>query len=246
MAVTRSVMVTSLPSSPAARAVRVQSTIPLNKMRGHEAHAWPGLSMRVPPRRWATSTTFASAKRVDTTRRPSRRHGRKIGPEYPRTRERRAAPASSAVDATVVALRRLHRLRVLHDRSGRFVPMRGTAGSWRWSRCRRAPSCPSALPAPSTRTSRGPRTRSRGSCCARYQRRQADICRRHLPPDGRILEIGCATGDVLAELAGEYPVVHGIELSEDALRRRPGPGPGRLLRHARGVSRPTSSTTWCS
>jgi len=36
--------------------------------------------------------------------------------------------------------------------------------------------------------------------------RQADICRRHLPLDGRILEIGCATGDVLAELAGEYPV----------------------------------------
>jgi 2-polyprenyl-3-methyl-5-hydroxy-6-metoxy-1,4-benzoquinol methylase len=50
----------------------------------------------------------------------------------------------------------------------------------------------------------------------RYQRRQADICRRHLPPDGRILEIGCATGDVLAELRDEYPVVHGIELSEDA------------------------------
>jgi SAM-dependent methyltransferase len=51
---------------------------------------------------------------------------------------------------------------------------------------------------------------------ARYQRRQADICRKHLPPDGRILEIGCATGDVLAELVGDYPVVHGIELSEDA------------------------------
>jgi len=51
---------------------------------------------------------------------------------------------------------------------------------------------------------------------ARYQRRQADICRKHLPPDGRILEIGCATGDVLAELVGEYPVVHGIELSEAA------------------------------
>jgi SAM-dependent methyltransferase len=50
----------------------------------------------------------------------------------------------------------------------------------------------------------------------RYQRRQADICRKHLPPDGRILEIGCATGDVLAELAGEYPVVQGIELSEQA------------------------------
>jgi SAM-dependent methyltransferase len=50
----------------------------------------------------------------------------------------------------------------------------------------------------------------------RYQRRQADICRRHLPPGGTFLEIGCATGDVLAELVDEFPVVRGIELSEEA------------------------------
>jgi SAM-dependent methyltransferase len=50
----------------------------------------------------------------------------------------------------------------------------------------------------------------------RYQRRQAALCRKHLPPGGRFLEIGCATGDVLAELAGQYPIVSGIELSEDA------------------------------
>jgi SAM-dependent methyltransferase len=62
----------------------------------------------------------------------------------------------------------------------------------------------------------GPRNPVARLLLARYQRRQADICRKHLPPDGRILEIGCATGDVLAELAGEYPVVHGVELSEDA------------------------------
>jgi len=62
----------------------------------------------------------------------------------------------------------------------------------------------------------GPRNPLARFLLARYQRRQADICRSHLPPDGRILEIGCATGDVLAELAGEYPVVQGIELSEDA------------------------------
>ena len=62
----------------------------------------------------------------------------------------------------------------------------------------------------------GPRNPVARFLLARYQRRQADICRKHLPPDGRILEIGCATGDVLAELAGEYPVVQGIELSEDA------------------------------
>lgn len=51
---------------------------------------------------------------------------------------------------------------------------------------------------------------------ARYQRRQANVCRKYLPTGGRLLEIGCATGDVLAELANEYPVVHGIELSEAA------------------------------
>jgi SAM-dependent methyltransferase len=50
----------------------------------------------------------------------------------------------------------------------------------------------------------------------RYQQRQADICRRHLPPGGTFLEIGCATGDVLAELRDEYPVVAGIELSKEA------------------------------
>ncbi len=50
----------------------------------------------------------------------------------------------------------------------------------------------------------------------RYQRRQAGICRKHLPAGGAVLEIGCANGDVLAELVGDYPVVHGIELSEDA------------------------------
>ena len=69
----------------------------------------------------------------------------------------------------------------------------------------------------------------------RYQRRQADICRRHLPPDGRILEIGCATGDVLAELADEYPVVQGIELSEEACDGGARSWPRRVLRHARGV-----------
>lgn len=50
----------------------------------------------------------------------------------------------------------------------------------------------------------------------RYQRRQAGICRKYLPPGGRFLEIGCANGDVLLELQDEYPVVHGVELSEDA------------------------------
>jgi SAM-dependent methyltransferase len=62
----------------------------------------------------------------------------------------------------------------------------------------------------------GPRNPVARFLLRRYQRRQADICRRHLPTGGRFLEIGCATGDVLAELAGEYPVVHGIELSEEA------------------------------
>ena len=41
-------------------------------------------------------------------------------------------------------------------------------------------------------------------------------CRRHLPPGGSFLEIGCATGDVLADLDDEYPVVAGIELSKEA------------------------------
>ncbi len=50
----------------------------------------------------------------------------------------------------------------------------------------------------------------------RYQRRQAARCRRYLPPAGRFLEIGCANGDVLAELRDEFPVVRGIELSEEA------------------------------
>ncbi len=50
----------------------------------------------------------------------------------------------------------------------------------------------------------------------RYQRRQAGRCRKHLPPGGRFLEIGCANGDVLAELADQFPVVHGIELSDEA------------------------------
>ena len=50
----------------------------------------------------------------------------------------------------------------------------------------------------------------------RYQRRQASRCRASLPPGGRFLEIGCANGDVLAELVNEFPVVQGIELSEEA------------------------------
>ena len=50
----------------------------------------------------------------------------------------------------------------------------------------------------------------------RYQRRQADRCRKQLPPGGSFLEIGCANGDVLAELEAEFPVVQGIELSEEA------------------------------
>ncbi len=50
----------------------------------------------------------------------------------------------------------------------------------------------------------------------RYQQRQANLCRKLLRPGGRFLEIGCATGDVLAELEGEYPVVRGIELSQEA------------------------------
>ncbi len=62
----------------------------------------------------------------------------------------------------------------------------------------------------------GPRNPVARYLLARYQHRQADICRKHLQPGGRILEIGCATGDVLAELAGDYPVVHGIELSAEA------------------------------
>ena len=52
------------------------------------------------------------------------------------------------------------------------------------------------------------------SLLRRYQRRQASICRKYLPAGGRFLEIGCANGDVLAELRDEFPVVHGIELSE--------------------------------
>jgi len=55
-----------------------------------------------------------------------------------------------------------------------------------------------------------------GFLLRRYQRRQAAICRKHLPPGGRVLEIGCANGDVLMELRDEFPVVRGIELTEDA------------------------------
>jgi 2-polyprenyl-3-methyl-5-hydroxy-6-metoxy-1,4-benzoquinol methylase len=50
----------------------------------------------------------------------------------------------------------------------------------------------------------------------RYHQRQAGICRSFLPPDGRILEIGCATGDVLVGLRDDYPVVHGVDLSDAA------------------------------
>ena len=55
-----------------------------------------------------------------------------------------------------------------------------------------------------------------GFLLRRYQRRQAELCRKHLPPGGRFLEIGCATGDVLVELRDDYPVVQGVELSEEA------------------------------
>jgi 2-polyprenyl-3-methyl-5-hydroxy-6-metoxy-1,4-benzoquinol methylase len=50
----------------------------------------------------------------------------------------------------------------------------------------------------------------------RYQEHQAKLCRRHLPPGGSMLEIGCATGDVLAALRDEASVAAGIELSKEA------------------------------
>ncbi|HEY7439930.1 MAG TPA: class I SAM-dependent methyltransferase [Acidimicrobiia bacterium] len=50
----------------------------------------------------------------------------------------------------------------------------------------------------------------------RYQEHQAALCRRYLPRGGALLEIGCATGDVLAALRDDFPSVAGIELSKEA------------------------------
>jgi 2-polyprenyl-3-methyl-5-hydroxy-6-metoxy-1,4-benzoquinol methylase len=54
----------------------------------------------------------------------------------------------------------------------------------------------------------------------RYYEHQCTICRRHLPPDGALLEVGCAAGDVLERMQGHgYRDVQGIELSLEACQR---------------------------
>jgi SAM-dependent methyltransferase len=53
-----------------------------------------------------------------------------------------------------------------------------------------------------------------------YYEHQCTICRRHLAPDGALLEVGCAAGDVLARMQGHgYHDVQGIELSLEACQQ---------------------------
>lgn len=54
----------------------------------------------------------------------------------------------------------------------------------------------------------------------RYYEHQCAICRRHLQPDGALLEVGCAAGDVLERMqARGYDDVQGIELSLEACQQ---------------------------
>jgi len=54
----------------------------------------------------------------------------------------------------------------------------------------------------------------------RYCEHQCAIARRHLPDDGSLLEIGCASGDILERMqAHGYHDVQGIELSLEACER---------------------------
>ena len=54
----------------------------------------------------------------------------------------------------------------------------------------------------------------------RYYEHQSGICRRYLPPDGALLEVGCATGEVLARVQERgFHDVQGIELSQEACER---------------------------
>jgi SAM-dependent methyltransferase len=50
----------------------------------------------------------------------------------------------------------------------------------------------------------------------RYYAHQVRTCRKHLPPGGSVLEVGCAAGDVLERLQGAGHRVTGIELSKEA------------------------------
>jgi trans-aconitate methyltransferase len=54
----------------------------------------------------------------------------------------------------------------------------------------------------------------------RYYEHQSSICRRYLPPDGALLEIGCATGEVLARVQEHgFHDAQGVELSREACER---------------------------
>jgi 2-polyprenyl-3-methyl-5-hydroxy-6-metoxy-1,4-benzoquinol methylase len=54
----------------------------------------------------------------------------------------------------------------------------------------------------------------------RYYEHQCAIARRHLPPDGSFLEIGCAAGDILERMQRQgYDDVQGIELSLEACQQ---------------------------
>ena len=51
----------------------------------------------------------------------------------------------------------------------------------------------------------------------RYYEHQSAICRRHMPASGSLLEIGCASGDILERMQDSgYRGVRGIEISREA------------------------------
>jgi SAM-dependent methyltransferase len=53
----------------------------------------------------------------------------------------------------------------------------------------------------------------------RYHARHAAVVRRHVPPGGRVLEVGCADGALLARLRDDGYEVAGVEISKDACER---------------------------
>jgi len=97
---------------------------------------------------------------------------------------------------------------------------------------RRCPSCgliflhplPSreelaALYPPEYQNFDGPRSRLSRWLTERYHDRHAALCRRHLPPGGRVLEVGCADGALLGRLRAAGYEVAGVEVSKDACER---------------------------
>ena len=242
MAVTRSVMVTSLPSSPAAARPG-----PVNDSAQQNAWArgprWPGLSSAGLPDRWATSPTFRVGEargHYQTT--SSTPRARKSPPSTLEPGESSTCVLCGGRDR--VALRRLHRLRVLHDRSGGFVPMRCLRPR-RHGADAHARGAPRPLPARVRELLRAARTRSPGSCCAATSAARPTSAGGTSRPTAASSRSAAPPATSSPSSRASTPWCRASS-SARRLRGRPRPRASTCSAGRSRSTRPTSSTTSCS